>query len=174
VYGFDIKSETLAIDLRGHGESSGGPKGYLNFEDSDHQKSILDLEAASRFLVDQGFGLTNQLLIGASIGANLCLQFAVDYSEIRRTALLSAGFDYRGISARELIEHLQPGQGVLIAGSEDDDRGGGAETAKALFELIPAGVKKEIVIYQAAGHGTDMFGKEQPDLESLIIRFFQV
>ena len=39
----------VAIDLRGHGESAGGPVGYKNFSDREHQASVCDLAAAAHF-----------------------------------------------------------------------------------------------------------------------------
>ena len=44
----------LAIDLRGHGESDGGPDGFRDFSDEDHQKSIMDVRAAVDFQIAEG------------------------------------------------------------------------------------------------------------------------
>ena len=44
----------LAIDLRGHGESDGGPDGFRDFSDEDHQKSIMDARAAVDFQIAEG------------------------------------------------------------------------------------------------------------------------
>lgn len=67
--------ESLAIDLRGHGESEGGPDGYQKFSDEEHQNGIYDLEAAWEFLKSAGAKPEKTALIGASIGANLALEF---------------------------------------------------------------------------------------------------
>ena len=45
-----IGYESLAIDLRGHGESEGGPDGYQKFSDVEHLNSIHVLEASWEFL----------------------------------------------------------------------------------------------------------------------------
>ena len=66
---------SLAIDLRGHGKSSGGPDGYKSFTDAMHQASIYDLDAGWDFLKLRGAVPEKTALIGASIGANLALQF---------------------------------------------------------------------------------------------------
>src|SRR3989344_4533312 len=44
----------LAIDLRGHGESEGGPDGYQKFSDAEHQAGIRDLEVGWDFLKSRG------------------------------------------------------------------------------------------------------------------------
>ena len=36
----NIGYESIAIDLRGHGQSDGGPNDYTNFSDSEHQKAF--------------------------------------------------------------------------------------------------------------------------------------
>ena len=66
---------SIAIDLRGHGQSEGGPNGYENFSDNDHQKSIRDIEAAVEFLKNKGARPDRIILVGASIGANLSLKY---------------------------------------------------------------------------------------------------
>ena len=90
---------TLAIDLRGHGESVeiqkvGGAKlklDYEKFSDAEHQASRLDVDAAMNFLKSKGFLEENIVLAGASIGANLTLDAMYRYHKISRGVLLSPG-----------------------------------------------------------------------------------
>lgn len=167
----DAGYESLVIDLRGHGESEGGPTGYLNFTDAEHQAGILDVEAGVDFLKTRGFRPEKIFLIGASIGANLSLQYLAEHPEIKKAVLLSAGLNYRGVATEPLVKVLKPGQQVFMISAKDD---GKAETNavqnQKLYEAVPAGVKKEIKIYETGGHGTDIFRK-QPDLADLIIGF---
>lgn len=167
--------DVLAIDLRGHGASSGGPEGYLAFSDQDHQKSILDVDAGVVFLESKGIPREEIAIIGASIGANLALWYASDHPEIRQVVLLSPGLDYRGITTEALARKLQPGQRVFFATSRDDIRSGGnnAQMNQRLYELVPEGVEKNLIVYDAAGHGTDMFGKEKPDLAEEILHWLK-
>lgn len=85
----------LAIDLRGHGESTkqnGRLLDYRRFDDTEHQTSLEDIEAASH--------------CRRSIGANLAFWYQNENREIIKTVLLSAGFDYRGIETKPLTEKL--------------------------------------------------------------------
>ena len=164
--------ESLAIDLRGHGESDGGPKGYLSFSDSQHQKSILDLEAAADYLVKERQATSDKIIfIGASIGANLSLQYISEHSEFRGAVLLSPGLNYRGIKTEPLVKNLRAGQKVFFVSSQDD--GENAEENQKLHDLVPAGIEKEIEIYEAAGHGTTILENE-PELKNLILEFIRI
>ena len=174
---------SLAIDLRGHGSSKGGPTGYQGFVDADHQNSIRDLEAASSFLEKQGFEIRHQFVAGASIGANLALQFAAENNEVSVVVLLSPGLDYKGIRAEPLARNLKVNQSILIAASEDDIRSpkstesgevmnNNVHMSRYLIGLVPEESNKKLIVYKNAGHGTDMFGVEEPDLETEIIKFF--
>ena len=172
----DAGFRTLAIDLRGHGESTGGPNGYKKFGDKEHQKSIFDIEAGILFFETESIELNEIVLIGASIGANLALWYAAEHPEIKSAVLLSLGLNYRGIEAELLIRKLQPGQRIFIATSLDDERarGNNAETCQLLYYAIPDGVLKKLIIYKAAGHGTEMLKKkEEPDLSREILKWIQ-
>lgn len=150
----------LAIDLRGHGESQGGPESYKNFSDAKHQASINDLEAALEFLESKGFKEEDINLAGASIGANLALWFLVKQPLIKKTVLLSAGYDYRGLLTKPLVRQLHKGQAVYFVGSQDDNRSSGescGQMAQGLFNLVPPGVKKDLKIFEGSEHGTDIF-----------------
>lgn len=169
--------ESLAIDLRGHGESvSAGTQklNYRNFSDAEHQKSILDLEAAVEFLTKERKAAAGKIyFIGASIGANLSLQYISEHPEFKTAVLLSPGLNYRGIETEPLAKNLKAGQKVFFVSAKDDVRSGGnnnAEENKRLYDLIPAGAGKKIQIYANGGHGTDIL-KSQPKLMNLIKDF---
>lgn len=147
--------QVLAIDLRGHGKSGGGPDGYKSFSDKEHQASIQDVEAAAEFLKTKG--VSELYLGGASIGANLALWYAADHPEIKKVILLSAGLNYYGIITESFAIKLQSNQSAYFVGDEDDMRKSGdsaAHMAQVLFDTTSAA--KSIKIFKGAGHGTDM------------------
>jgi len=164
--------ESIAIDLRGHGESDEGPDGYKSFSDSQHQKSILDLEAAANYLIqDRGATQDKISFIGASIGANLSLQYISENPEFKTAVLLSPGLNYRGIKTEPLVKNLKAGQKVFFISSRDDGENAGEN--QKLYDLALAGIEKEIKIYEAAGHGTTILEKES-ELKNLILEFLRV
>jgi pimeloyl-ACP methyl ester carboxylesterase len=163
----------LAIDLRGHGASSGGPRGYAKFEDAEHQKSILDLDAAAKFLMVKGLSAGQIAFVGASIGANLSLRYLVDHPEFKTAVLLSPGLNYRGLKGEESAAALQAGARVLIVSSKDDIRKGerGAnEEAEMIYGALPAGVIKGLQVYDAGGHGTELLSAHS-ELKDIILAF---
>lgn len=164
--GFDA----LTIDLRGHGESEEGPYEYLLFPPSKHQKSIFDIEAAADFIKSKGFTPKKIVFIGASIGANLSLQFIGKNSEFKKAVLLSPGLDYHGIITEPSAKKLQAGQKVLFV-SAIDDNANSAQTRK-LFDETSDKAAKKMEIYKTGGHGTDIFFRH-PELKDLIIDFIK-
>jgi alpha-beta hydrolase superfamily lysophospholipase len=89
---------TLALDLRGHGESLSGPAGKTDFTSfeatAEWPKAQQDIEAAAAFLKKRGIPPARLGYIGASIGANLVSRAQ---PTPRWLALLSPGVDYRGV-----------------------------------------------------------------------------
>src|SRR6185503_18869256 len=112
----------LAIDFRGHGESSGGD--YEKFTPEQHQKYYIDVEAAALYL-DKHFPDTELYLGGASIGANMALRYLSRHHESQKGFALSAGLDYYGVRAIDFVPDLSPNQTVLFVGSKDDGRKSG-------------------------------------------------
>lgn len=165
--------ESIALDLRGHGESMSAKLDYRNFSDTEHQKSILDLEAAAEFLIKERKAAADKISsIGASIGANLSLQYISEHPEFKTAVLLSPGLNYRGIETEPLAKNLKAGQKVFFISAKDDVRSGGnnAEENQKLYNLIPIGVEKKIKIYANGGHGTDIL-ENQPELAKSIKDF---
>lgn len=168
--------QSLAIDLRGHGESrdeDGKTLNYRNFSDSEHQSSKIDVREAIKFLNEKGIKLENISIIGASIGANLALDFAVEHNEIKAVVLLSPGLNYRGILTELSAKNLRgdKGQVIFMAAAIGDEYS--ADSVKKLSEIIPANVQKEVKILEGKAHGTDML-KENSDLENEIINWLKI
>lgn len=167
--------ESLAIDLRGHGESEGGPDGFAKFTDAEHQASIQDLEAGWKFLQSRGAVLEKTVMIGASIGANLSLQFATLHLDVSGVILLSPG-NYKGIDSGVLARKLSSAQKLLLVASVKDERAGGnnADTNKEYYNAASQVENRHLIIFDGAGHGTDLFGlKEEFDLIEAIKKFLE-
>ena len=113
---------SLAIDERGHGESTmNGTKSYKTFSDTEQQTKILDVEAAFTFLVEQGFEKEEIVVIGASIGANLAIEFLARHPEVKTVVALSPSLDYHGVLAEPPIESLSFNQKAILVASNDDE-----------------------------------------------------
>jgi len=101
----------LAIDLRGHGESTdmkGNRLDYREFKDEEHRSSMNDIASAKEFLAGKSeVDLSRIAIAGASIGANLALWQASIDKDVRLIMLLSPGLNYRGILAGELATRVQ-------------------------------------------------------------------
>ena len=159
--------QVLAIDLRGHGESEGGPDGYKDFSDTEHQSSRLDVEAAAAWL--QSKGVTALALAGASIGANLALQYLAAHPEARAAVLLSPGLDYRGVTTEDATRSLRPTQRVLYVAAKDD--AASADAVATLGAATPQEVDWEVNVFPEGGHGTTLF-ERKPELLPIVVDWF--
>lgn len=152
---------SLAIDFRGHGESTVGPNGqkmdYKQFTDEEHQSKIRDIEAALAYLsTEHGTPPTRVVLVGASIGANLALQYAAAHADIPGVVLLSPGLNYREIVTMSFIQSMTRDRHVFLVASEDDP-----ESSAAVDKLAERSLAKtDVRLFQTAGHGTNILGRE--------------
>jgi len=141
--------KALAIDMRGHGESTN--KGsWRSFTEADFNSMVGDVRAAKEYLRSQG--ARSFAIIGASIGANIALLASIGDSEVKTAILLSPGLDYRGVKTeRAAGEASVP---LLIAASSEDDYS--FHSAMRISQLASV---SELKAYSGAGHGTDMLQK---------------
>ena len=160
----------LAIDLRGHGESLDKEEQKLNFRefsDEEHRDSYKDIEAATNFLKEQGSN--NISLAGASIGANLAIWYQADHSEIKAGIPLSAGYNYKGIKTKPLVQKLKDNQHIYFIGATLDlraDQNNCGQVAKDLYEI--SGGQKKIKVYEnSEAHGTDLFIEDPSLMDTL-------
>lgn len=156
--------QALAIDLRGHGESEGGPDGYKKFNDQDHQNSVADVEAVSDYLLSQG--VKEISLCGASIGANLALQHLVRHPEALSAVLLSPGLDYRGVRTDLFINQITNTQRLFLAASDEDEYS--FASVRALAENVSPQASCKTKFFHNAGHGTRMFENHPEFMDEVV------
>jgi len=153
----------LALDLRGHGESSGTlPEG-----EADYSVLVRDVTAARKYLASRGDVAPSRIgIAGASIGANLAVLEASADPAVVSVALLSPSTDYRGLRIDAAMKKYGARPALLIA--SDDD----AYASRSVKELQKAaGGTREVLILNHAGHGTSMLGHD-PDLARTLVDWF--
>lgn len=148
----------LAIDLRGHGESTqsvNGTMDYHTFTPAEHRASEADVETSLTWLREHNFSQSNIVLVGASIGANLAFQTLARHGDIPTAVLLSSGDDYHGILTTADADKIQPAQALLLVASDEDQLS--AESVPRLHNTLRC--HKYMMMLSGAGHGTTMFAR---------------
>lgn len=142
---------TLAIDLRGHGESLEGPQGKADFKTfsspAHWNNARKDLQAALAFLNQKKIETSRIGFIGASIGANLAGQEAYSQSAMRWVVLLSPGFNYYGVAPAQEY----PGKKVILGASPQD-----SVAFQTVTQMTPH-IHSHYFLQTARGHGVPMF-----------------
>ncbi len=137
----------IAIDLRGHGESEGK---------REWGKMTQDAAIAADFIRSrEEIDPDRIVMMGASIGANIAINYAAQDSKIVGAALLSPGLDYRGIKTEEAVKQYGARPLFIAASSEDDYA---AKSARKLDSLALG--PHQLLILKNQGHGTQMLGKD--------------
>ena len=135
----------IVPDLRGHGQSSGN---WEKFTPEDFNKMTFDVAAMKSVLENQGADVKRLAIIGASIGANVAFNYAATDPDVKTVVLLSPGLEYKGVQTG----NTKFGRPFLAVASKDDQYG--AQSAQEIKRNNPSA---ELVLYEKAGHGTNMF-----------------
>ncbi len=145
---------SLAIDMRGHGQTGGSKDWELAAEDIQRiWNYFTELEAVD---------VEHTAVVGASIGSSMALDVATREPDINTIVLLSPGLNYFGVSTDDRIVDYGERPALIVASEEDSES---ADSSRALQDLAPG--MAELVMYQGAGHGTRMFSQE--DLSGRIL-----
>jgi len=147
----------LAYDLRGFGESANKQDGehlsHLGFTEEDYAKMIADMKHAVDFVATQDRVKKNFIgLVGADLGANVALNYAMDDERVKSVVLISPNFNYKGIKTREamLAYGKRP---AMFCCSEGDIAP--AHSSRKLHAMALG--KKELKLYKTgSGHGTEI------------------
>jgi esterase/lipase len=149
----------IVPDLRGHGQSAGH---WEQFTPDDFNKMAYDVAAIKSVLQNEGANVKKLAIVGASIGANVALNYAANDQDVRTVVLLSPGLEYRGVSTAN-TRYNKP---FLVVASKDDEYS--AQSAQVIIQSNPSA---KILMYEDAGHGTNMFIKN--DLAPNILEWLQ-
>jgi len=159
---------SLAIDLRGHGESvktsEGAALDFKKFTDEEHQKYLYDVMGAIEWLKDKKYNTDQIMVAGASIGANIALWALQEEPALAGAVMLSPG-NYRGIDAVEKADYIKAHHAIWAAGSDSDDPEA-FETAQNIVEAAGAD-RKQFVPYKNAGHGIHLFTADPELMDNL-------
>jgi pimeloyl-ACP methyl ester carboxylesterase len=151
---------TLAIDLRGHGESS--PAGGAD-ERAKLASMVADVRTAKRFLETRSDVLPGRIgLAGASLGASLVALTAGDDPSIRSIALLSPSLDYRGLRIDAAMRKYGKRRALLLASREDP------YAWRSMRELAKDAPAREMILFDRAGHGTAMLAQDDSLTRTLV------
>lgn len=166
----------LSIDLRGHGESvtqNDQTISFQSFTPDDYNKMVLDVKAAKQFVITNKHANPNNVsIVGASIGANVALNYAAMDPTIKSVVLLSPGLNYRGVSTEQAITQYK-NHPIYIAATEGDSEA--ADSSKILCEKIKCDADLKIYSTGSDSHGTNMFSDQSlnPPLQDLVISWLK-
>jgi alpha-beta hydrolase superfamily lysophospholipase len=155
-YGFGF----LSYDARGHGNSTSTKTGQISYTtfsanspDSDWRKMVGDLEDAVNFL-NKEYGLPKKSigLMGASLGANICLKYAAGEKSIPVIVLLSPGMNFAGINIEYDIVNIEK-RPILIVASPGDTYS--YQSSQLLIQKLKQN-PKAVFEKAATGHGVNM------------------
>ncbi len=146
----------LAIDLRGHGasmEKDGKPLALQTFRESDYADMVKDVEAAVNFLrLREDVDKESIGIIGASMGANIAINYAAGDTKIKAVALLSGSLDYKGVKTPKALQSYV-NRPIYMAAAEEDNPAGphlGAMINNSRGAKVVKGLEGNL-------HGTRMF-----------------
>ncbi len=159
--GFNV----VALDSRGHGDSlkqNGKTRRYTEFDDEGYKSSVKDVAAAKDFLAQKGADASTLVVVGASIGANLAVDYGADDADVRAVVLLSPGLSYHGVETPAAMAKYDGRAAYLVASDEDKYS---AESIGKLHQVAPGAMFK---LFKGAGHGTKVFEAE-PSFEQTLV-----
>jgi dienelactone hydrolase len=151
----------LVVDQRGHGDSfiNGRKKSYSTFGPDDFQKMVDDGEAFATFFKERRPN-DEIYFVGASIGANVALNYAARDKNLSGVVMLSPGIDYRGIATTGTISQYGSRPLLLIASKGDEYS---TLSAKQLSEKSPS-TRTTLQVVEGSAHGTNLLNAN-PELK---------
>lgn len=149
----------LAYDIRGAGESVLPKEKYLRRFYSDRDEKLFgaawkDAEAAAKWLAKQpGCDAERIVMIGASVGCSISMDFASRNAQVRGIICLSPGVDYMGIDSLKHARKLKDRALLLVAPKTE------ADAPRRLAKIVKT-AEVDIRPGTEAQHGTRMFDAE--------------
>jgi len=159
---------TLAVDMRGHGDSEGGPDGWRDFGRDDWPAIGKDVVAAVGYLADDAHGLAPEhiVAVGASLGSSAVAVAAAEDDRIDAVALLSPGRAHRGVDAITPVDQLGARPLLALAAKGEQHS---VQTATDMARIAERGTKK---LCDGSAHGVAML-PESAELKDALVEFIR-
>jgi pimeloyl-ACP methyl ester carboxylesterase len=164
VSGFAVRGvATLAIDLRGHGQSTLWPDGSRrnlctgNYPAADYAGMVSDVQAAVAY-ARTTLGAPTVALVGASIGSNSSLVAYGGDAALRMVVALSPGLDYQGIRPGNAVGAYGTRPALLEAASDDP------YSADSVRQLGQTNTNVTTQIFPSGGHGNALIAAHPSEL----------
>ena len=152
----DAGASVLAIDLRGHGHSSGSA--------AQLAPMVEDVRAAIAWLAARpGVRPGSLAVVGASLGANLAALAAADAPIVGALALVSPSLDYRGLRLDAGVIKKLGDRPLWLAASTQDPY-----ALRTLKEVAAGSGPREQRLSETPAHGTRLLA-DDPDLVRALV-----
>jgi len=146
----------LALDLRGHGASSGSA--------APSAAMALDVGAAVAWLTARSDVTAGAIaVVGASFGATAALLAAGESASVKAVVLISPAADYRGVRLDGGLRKYGSRPMLLVASTEDPYA---LRTVRALTEDEPPG--RQLRLSALAAHGSHLLDRD-PDAAAAVV-----
>jgi len=158
---------SLSFDLRGHGGTRIDARGRAlspeTLTQDDWRLITTDIDAARSHLIERGVDPNELAVVGASVGANLGLQFAALNEDIQAAVLVSPGITIEGIAAEPAMQAFTDRPALILFGAHDAYA---ASSGRALASIAPAFC--EMREYATSAHGASLFDVSDQALEQAV------
>jgi alpha-beta hydrolase superfamily lysophospholipase len=152
----DAEFVVLALDLRGHGRSSGSGDAL--------PPMVGDVASAIAWLSSRPNVRPGAVaVVGASLGANLAALAAADSPSVQALAMISPSLDYRGLRLDAATMKKIGSRPVWMAASTQDPY-----ALRTLRELTVDSSTREQRISNAAAHGTPLLAADSELARGLV------
>jgi dienelactone hydrolase len=146
----------LAIDLRGHGGSSGAA--------APSAAMALDVQAAVAWLAARTDVTPGAIgIVGASLGASAALLAAAESAAVKGVALVSPSADYRGVRLEAGLRKYGGRPMIVVASTEDPYA---LRTARALTEGDVPG--RQLRLSSVPAHGSRLLARDPEAAAALV------
>lgn len=151
----------LAYDARGHGGSTadkdGNPVSYRYFI-NEWSKMAADLGNAVKFLKRNRIDEGRIIIVGASLGANVALNYCAGNPAIPLLVLLSPGIQYASVRTPEVMEEYGD-RGLIISASPQDAYA--YRSSKMLMNRVKGKDKALFIDGEGSLHGAGILNAEK-------------
>ena len=133
------------------------------------ERILADIHSARALLVERGAAPHSIAVMGASLGANLVLRYAIEHPGVAAVVLVSPGEEYHGVAIDTSDGDSWKWPMLLMISSGDAYA---AATGREMNRTAPGYV--ELREYDGSAHGTDLLDRSEQANEQVLLWLSQI